>query len=349
MKFSTLDGIRQNLDDWKKVGKVDSEVLFDQLPMEDLGADGMDDLLQFLHKEGIEFVETDMDVQCTMESESSTQEDKETVEQDPEEDVRLDSPLPRHTSRRSTKPTRVQVDTDDDSVRAYLRRMGNFDLLSKNDEQIIAKRIQRGEELLLGSIFITPCAIRILNVLIEEDEERKVRYKRSGKEPPPKLSEDGRTLNDIQAEMTLTIDKLQDIRAELKRVKTKKGTKEFTEALDLLSQKAVSTMKTVEIPRSLIQDACKLMTSRAQEVRDYQKSLKSIANEVGVPLEDLRKVIRKVRRTPENGGYEIMEQTGIDEAGWTDIDSRVRKEIRRIDKVEKQMGLQKPREMDHGP
>ena len=100
-------------------------------------------------------------------------------------------------------------------------------------------------------------------------------------------------------------------------------------------------MKTVEIPRSLIQDACKLMTSRAQEVRDYQKSLKAIANEVGVPLEDLRKVIRKVRRTPENGGYEIMEQTGIDEAGWTDIDSRVRKEIRRIDKVEKQMGLQK--------
>ena len=45
MKFSTMDGIRQNLDDWRKVGKVDSEMLFDQLPMEELGADGMDDLL----------------------------------------------------------------------------------------------------------------------------------------------------------------------------------------------------------------------------------------------------------------------------------------------------------------
>ena len=30
MTFSTMDGIRQNLDDWKKVGKVDSEMLFDQ-------------------------------------------------------------------------------------------------------------------------------------------------------------------------------------------------------------------------------------------------------------------------------------------------------------------------------
>ena len=134
MKFSTMDGIRQNLDDWRKVGKVDSEILFDQLPMEELGADGMDDLLHFLHKEGIEFIETDMALECRMEKVPLTQNDKDVPETEVEEDVRLDSPLPRHTSRRSTKPTRVQVDTDDDSVRAYLRRMGNFDLLSKSDE-----------------------------------------------------------------------------------------------------------------------------------------------------------------------------------------------------------------------
>ena len=155
MKFSTMDGIRQNLEDWKKVGKVDSEMLFDQLPMEELGADGMDDLLQFLQKEGIEFVETDMALQCQKEIDKLEQVEQEASESD-FEDVRLDSPLPRHTSRRTSKPSRVQVDTDDDSVRAYLRRMGNFDLLSKSDEQIIAKRIQRGEEMLLGSIFITP-------------------------------------------------------------------------------------------------------------------------------------------------------------------------------------------------
>ena len=52
--------------------------------------------------------------------------------------------------------------------------------------------------------------------------------------------------------------------------------------------------------------------------------LENIASEVRC-LSDLRKVIRKVRRTPENGGLEIMEQTGIDEDGWADIDSRVRR------------------------
>ena len=87
----------QHLDDWKKVGKVDSEMLFDQLPMEELGADGMDDLLHFLHKEGIEFIETDMAVQCQKNKQALTTGEQESVENELDEDVRLDSPLPRHT------------------------------------------------------------------------------------------------------------------------------------------------------------------------------------------------------------------------------------------------------------
>ena len=339
MDFIHLKGMAELLPVWKKSGTVDSETLFDNLPMEDLDADAMSELLQFLEQNGIQFVETDMQLKCAMDdsakSKSDSQSDVDGVEE------RLDAPLNRHPSRRSKKQTRIYVDGEDDSVRAYLRRMGSFDLLSKADEQDIAKRIQKGEKFLLGSIFVTFWAIRILNVLIQEDEERKVRYKRSGKEPPPKLSEDGRTFPSILKEMTTLLGELDTVRVDLRRVKTKKGTQELTERKASLSAKMVSTMQAVEIPRSLIKDAATEMMTLAQEVRDYQRSLKDIADEAGVPLADLRKVIRKVRRTPENGGYEIMEQTGIDEAGWSDIDSRVRKEIRRIDKVEKKTGLHK--------
>ena len=81
-------------------------------------------------------------------------------------------------------------------VRSYLRRMGSFELLSKDDEQEIARRIQEGETLLLHSIFVSVCSVNILECLIQEDEDRKVRYQRSGKEPPPKLR-DGRTYPEI--------------------------------------------------------------------------------------------------------------------------------------------------------
>ena|GEM_PF-1260294 len=340
INFSAIKGIQQEIQGWKAVGKVDSESLFDALPMEDLDADGMEQLLGFLETEGIQFVETDMQLKCEMDSSTNSEQSPADIGDDFENE-RLDGPLPRHGSRRTKRPARIHVDTDDDSVRSYLRRMGSFDLLSKNDEQIIAKRIQKGESMLLGSIFVTSCATRILTVLIEEDEERKVRYKRSGKEPPPKLSEDGRTFEEIHSTMQEWLTELELVRADARRVKTKKGLKELIEKKTQLTSKMVKSMVLVDIPRSLIQDACKLMMSRAQEVRDYQRGLKNIADEVGVPLHDLRKVIRKVRRTPENGGYEIMERTGIDSAGWSDIDSRVRKEIRRIDKVEKQMGLHK--------
>ncbi len=106
-----------------------------------------------------------------------------------------------------------------------------------------------------------------------------------------------------------------------------------------LTKLLVIKMNSIEIPRTLIQDSCTLLISKAQEVRCFKRTLQAIADEVSVPLSNLRKVIRKVRRTPDNGGYEIMKDTGIDEDGWADIDSRVRREIRRIDKVEKQMAL----------
>ncbi len=350
INFAELSGIREHLAIWKEQGKVDSETLFDLLPMEDLDADGMSGLLDFLEQHGIQFSETDMQLQCEMSrtSQESKAEDRDDQRHSPKsndgdgyDDERLDAPLPRHSSRRSKKASRVHVDTDDDSVRAYLRRMGSFDLLSKQDEQQIAKKIQQGETMLLGAIFVTTCALRILNVLIQEDEERKVRYKRSGKEPPPKLSEDGRTFEEVHAAMTVSLEQLSSIRTELRRAKTKKRVRELTLQKEALSAEMVQMMKAVEIPRSLIQDACKLLMARAQEVRDYQNALKAIADEVNVPLGDLRKVIRKVRRTPENGGLEIMQESGIDAEGWSDIDSRVRKEIRRIDKVEKQMDLHK--------
>ena len=46
------------------------------------------------------------------------------------------------------------------------------DLLSKDDEQEIARRIKEGETLLLHSIFVSICSINILECLIQDDEEK---------------------------------------------------------------------------------------------------------------------------------------------------------------------------------
>ncbi len=327
--------ILRHLPAWKEAGKVDSETLLDALPIEEFQADNlsvMEDLLAMLEANGIEFIETDGECEQAESTASSM-----NVQSDWSD---LDAPLPQYRSRRTNRQPKLNVETDDDSVRSYLRRMGSYELLSKDDEQEIARRIQEGETLMLHSIFVSVCSINILECLIHEDEERKVRYQRSGKEPPPKLR-DGRTYDEILVDVHCWLAELEAVRREIRRAKTKKAEREFAASRDMLSNQLISTMLSFEIPRQLIHDSCVLLITKAKELRGYVNTLESIASEVGVPLADLRKVIRKVRRTPENGGLEIMKDTGIDEDGWADIDSRVRREIRKIDKVEKQMGLHK--------
>ena len=60
-----------------------------------------------------------------------------------------------------------------------------------------------------------------------------------------------------------------------------------------------------------------------------------------MPVEDLRRLIRKVRRTPGRGGNEVVEETGITEEMWADYDSRVRRQLRKIRKVEERVSIER--------
>ena len=51
-------------------------------------------------------------------------------------------------------------------------------------------------------------------------------------------------------------------------------------------------------------------------------------------------MIRRVRRTPEKGGETVVEETGIAIEKWAEFDSRVRRELRKIRKVELSLGME---------
>ena len=52
------------------------------------------------------------------------------------------------------------LDRTDDPVRMYLREMGTVELLSREGEISIAKRIEAGRELMIGGIYESPLAMR---------------------------------------------------------------------------------------------------------------------------------------------------------------------------------------------
>ena len=60
------------------------------------------------------------------------------------------------------------VGGSDDPVRMYLREMGSVELLSREGEIAIAKRIEAGREMMIGGICESPLAIRALLTWAEQ-------------------------------------------------------------------------------------------------------------------------------------------------------------------------------------
>src|ERR1700709_1928648 len=74
----------------------------------------------------------------------------------------------------TTTKTGEQYDRTDDPVRMYLREMGSVELLSREGEIAIDKRIEGGRELMIGSLCESPLTFEALTVWRDELNEGKV-------------------------------------------------------------------------------------------------------------------------------------------------------------------------------
>ena len=78
------------------------------------------------------------------------------------EDVDKDSDEDNTENQQSGNLSDGEVSGSDDPVRMYLREMGSVELLSREGEIAIAKRIEAGREMMIGGICESPLTIRAL-------------------------------------------------------------------------------------------------------------------------------------------------------------------------------------------
>ena len=308
VNFTQMFGV--SLKNWKNVGFVSIDELYDKLLDAELDENDLEKAYDFLEKEKI-LVKEILEVK--------------------EELVPV----------KATSSANMQFNPVEDPVRSYLHRMGGYSLLSKHDENRVAMNIDKGEGLLMTAVMTSPMTIQILESLIDEDHDRQIRYQKAGKEAPEKLLGGGTTYVDIKKVMVVLLDQQEDIRVEQKKAKAKKRQEELGEDLLDLQKIMVLEMKKVEPPRPLIQDACQEIINGWKRVKRHVDEIQLIADRVGVPRDSLRKIIRRVRRTPQNGGLKIIEETGIPKGEWAMIDSQVRREIRKINRIETALGMKK--------
>ena len=149
----------------KKRGYVTYDELNEVLPSEEFSSEQIEDVLGQLSEMGINVVES---------------EEAEEGEQAPRPRRRkpkaATSSRPRRPAPSSVRETTTKEPTDrtDDPVRMYLREMGSVELLSREGEIAIAKRIEAGREAMIAGLCESPLTFQAIIIWRDELVEGRV-------------------------------------------------------------------------------------------------------------------------------------------------------------------------------
>src|SRR6195952_4636557 len=126
----------------KKRGYITYDQLNEALPQDQMSSDQLEDVMSALNEMGVNIVEND-----------EAGEDGDEAEKDEDEVVSVDADDGSgHVAEKVVKVT----DRTDDPVRMYLREMGAVELLSREGEIAIAKRIEAGRDTMILGLCESP-------------------------------------------------------------------------------------------------------------------------------------------------------------------------------------------------
>ncbi len=143
----------------KKRGYVTYDELNEVLPSEEVTSEQIEDTMAMLSDMGINVIESE-------EAEEANSGDEEA------EGGELVDASPGAVVKTTTN--REPADRTDDPVRMYLREMGSVELLSREGEIAIAKRIEAGREAMIAGLCESPLTFQAIIIWRDELNEGKV-------------------------------------------------------------------------------------------------------------------------------------------------------------------------------
>src|SRR6202046_1950582 len=149
----------------KKRGYVTYEQLNSVMPSEEVTSEQIEDVLAMMSEMGINVVET----------EEADADEEEGAREEPEEEEAEGGDLVEVTPKTPAKSeAKEPSERTDDPVRMYLREMGSVELLSREGEIAIAKRIEAGREAMIAGLCESPLTFQAVIIWRDELNEGKV-------------------------------------------------------------------------------------------------------------------------------------------------------------------------------
>ena len=177
----------------KRRGYITYDELNDALPEGEMSSDQIEDIQSAISEMGVQIVENDEDAQDDDENESGPEEIAPAGSDDNDESEAAENKNVPEKKR----PTSTGERTDD-PVRMYLREMGAVELLSREGEIAIAKRIEAGRDTMIMGLCESPITFHAIIMWSEALNNEEIQLREIldldamlSKEPPVDKMEEG--------------------------------------------------------------------------------------------------------------------------------------------------------------
>jgi RNA polymerase primary sigma factor len=150
--------IKKMISKAKARGYITYAELNDALPSDEVSSEQIEDVMALLSEMSVSVVE-----EADVEDDNTFDDEQKFAEEA--------GVLMRQSERReltTAESTKADVDRTDDPVRMYLREMGAIELLSREGEISIAKRIEAGRATMIGGLCESPLTFQAITVWCDE-------------------------------------------------------------------------------------------------------------------------------------------------------------------------------------
>jgi RNA polymerase primary sigma factor len=149
----------------RKFGYVTHDQINSVLPSEEVNSEQIEDVLAMFSEMGVNVVETQ---EASEEGEEAGEESDEDIESQGGELVEVQPKIPAKAEAKEP------IERTDDPMRMYLREMGSVELLSREGEVAIAKRIEAGREAMIAGLCENPLTFQAIIIWRDDLNEGKI-------------------------------------------------------------------------------------------------------------------------------------------------------------------------------
>ncbi|MBI3072211.1 MAG: RNA polymerase sigma factor RpoD [Deltaproteobacteria bacterium] len=229
-----------------------------------------------------------------------------------------------------------------DPVRMYLRKMGTVSLLTREGEVEIAKRIEQGEREVLNVVLSTPIAVREILGLGDKLKKAKIRLKEvikdydeddadfdesSRKDQVIRLLEKVRRLDRDNAkvdEQLAASRRPSESRRKAAQAKIAENRGEMIECL-----------QDIKLHKRQIDRIVVKLRTLVERIEKCESEIHGHEHRLGVPLKDVKKALRKVRRNKVEE-RRLLKKFGLRPGEIDEIEHEIKNLHRKIHRIEQE-------------